>query len=267
MTLGNFWLVHHHYRCFDDRVDHVQCLASVGHFGLIAFGKLVCTTEVAVGMEQLPGMWGTRQEKCSSCVMLTGIKHKGTCRSSGYLFVFRWQPACRFKYGSTASTMEVHRKRQPRSQPVQEAARGRKHSPKERAISCLTAELCPARPACLSQQLGCVRTDWKQSPQDGVGLPSRSLRHPKKQQTVQCFAGPVGSAFKWEVLEHEEKFSVKWSVLKTSVYYCLFWMQYSTPKAPWESEGTVCRAKRCSIPLFADIGKIRLFLLPCEQSN
>lgn len=114
-----------------------------------------------------------------------------------------------------------------------------------------------------------MRQDWLKA--ESAGWSRAALSFPQTSQKAancaECFAGPIGSAFKWEVLEHEEKFSVKWSVLKTSVYYCLFWMQYSTPKAPWESEGTVCRAKRCSIPLFADIGKIRLFLLPCEQSN
>lgn len=71
VTLGNFWLAHHQHPCFYDWADHMQCL---GHFGPVAFGKLVCATEVAVGMEQPPGMWGTRQEKMLQLCHVNGNK-------------------------------------------------------------------------------------------------------------------------------------------------------------------------------------------------
>lgn len=206
--------------------------------------------------------------------MLTGIKCKGTCRSSRYLFVFWWQPAYRFKYGSTASTMEVHKKRQgsPRSQPARRKLPEDGSTPqRSRAISCSDGKAVSCQAGLSFQTVGMCQ-DWLKAEACGIGLPSCFLRHTKKSLSIGncagCFVGPVvSSMFECEVLEHEEKFSIKWSVLKTSVYYCLFWIQYCSPKAPWASEGTVCRAKHCSIPLLADIGKIRLFLLTHKQSK
>lgn len=131
------------------------------------------------------------------------------------------------------------------------------------AISCSDKGKALSCQASLSSQTVGMRQGWLEA-EAGTALPPRFLRRTEKSLSA---ANCAGSMFKCEVLEHEEKFSVKWSMLKTSVYCCLFWIQYCSPKAPWESEGTVCRAKRCSIPHFADIGKIRLFLLTCEQSD
>lgn len=160
----------------------------MGCFGLVAVDELVCTTEVAVGMEQLPGMWGTRQEKCSSCGMLTGKKCEGTCRSPRYLFVFQWQPAYRFKYGSAASTMEAPRKCQgsPRSQPTA-LPEGGNTPQRSRAVSWSDSKALSCQASLSFQTVG-MRQDWWKA-EAGMGLPSHFLRRTKKSLSVANCAG------------------------------------------------------------------------------
>lgn len=215
-------------------------------------------------MEQLPRMWGTRQEKCSSCVMLTGIKCKGTCRSVIYL---RFGDSFHTDLNTAPLPAQGKRTQSGAAFPAHSKP---KRSQRSMAISCLTAKPCPARPAWLSKQLGCV--SLIESRACGTGLPPRFLRNTKKSLSVAnhagCFKGPVvRSMCKCEVLEHEEKFSIKRSILKTSAYYCLFWIQYCSPRAPGNRKGLFVEQNTAQYHFFADIGKIRLFLLTCEQSN